>query len=91
MPINMTPSWEYHKGRLCVFKYMLCQEGYCARCVIFRQHQSGRLRQPAGRSAASHSDGGPGSGAADRFSLQLSLLSQTAPPPLPHCPPPNHH
>jgi hypothetical protein len=25
---------EYHKGQPCVFKPLLCQEGYCSECII---------------------------------------------------------
>jgi hypothetical protein len=33
-------SLEYHKGQLCRFKAQLCQEGFCAECII-------SLEQPA--------------------------------------------
>lgn len=28
---------EYHKGQPCVYKPILCQEGYCFKCAIFYQ------------------------------------------------------
>ena len=27
-------EFEYHKGSLCVHRFQLCQEGYCAECNI---------------------------------------------------------
>ncbi len=30
-------SLEYHKGQLCRFKPLLCQEGFCAECIISRE------------------------------------------------------
>jgi len=27
-------SLEFHKGNFCVFKPMLCQEGWCCTCVL---------------------------------------------------------
>ena len=29
---------EYHKGQLCSFKPLLCQEGFCAECIISHEH-----------------------------------------------------
>jgi len=28
---------EYHKGQPCVYKPILCQEGYCSECDIYYQ------------------------------------------------------
>jgi hypothetical protein len=27
---------EYHKGRICLFKYQICQEGYCSQCHLYK-------------------------------------------------------
>ena len=26
---------EYHKGQLCAYKPLLCQEGFCSECIIY--------------------------------------------------------
>jgi hypothetical protein len=30
---------EYHKGQLCIHKFILCQEGFCSECAIHYQYQ----------------------------------------------------
>ncbi len=30
---------EYHKGEPCVYKAVLCQEGYCSECAIYLNNQ----------------------------------------------------
>lgn len=30
---------EYHKGQLCIHKFMLCQEGFCSECSIHYQYK----------------------------------------------------
>jgi len=30
---------EYHKGRTCKYKPIICQEGYCSECAIYYQAQ----------------------------------------------------
>jgi hypothetical protein len=30
---------EYHKGQLCIHKFLLCQEGFCLDCAIHYQYQ----------------------------------------------------
>jgi hypothetical protein len=27
----------YHKGEVCILDFLLCQEGYCANCMIFAE------------------------------------------------------
>ncbi|QNT76266.1 hypothetical protein [Dehalogenimonas etheniformans] len=27
-------DFEYHKGSLCIHRFQICQEGYCAECII---------------------------------------------------------
>ena len=34
---------EYHKGQLCIHKFMLCQEGFCSECAIHYQHKQNEL------------------------------------------------
>jgi hypothetical protein len=34
---------EYHKGQLCIYKFMLCQEGFCSRCAILHEHQKNKI------------------------------------------------
>ena len=29
---------EFHKGSPCVYKAILCQEGWCSECFIFQKH-----------------------------------------------------
>ena len=31
---------EYHKGQPCVFKPLLCQEGFCNECIICLEQSS---------------------------------------------------
>ena len=31
---------EYHKGQPCVFKPILCQEGFCSECIIGLEQSS---------------------------------------------------
>jgi hypothetical protein len=31
---------EYHKGQPCVFKPLLCQEGFCSECIICIEQSS---------------------------------------------------
>ena len=33
---------EYHKGQLCTYKFLLCQEGFCSECAIASQSQPDR-------------------------------------------------
>ena len=33
---------EYHKGQLCVYQLILCQEGYCSECAIHYHYQGHR-------------------------------------------------
>jgi hypothetical protein len=30
---------EYHKGQLCIHRFILCQEGFCSECAIHQQYQ----------------------------------------------------
>ena len=32
---------EYHKGYPCVYKAILCQEGYCSDCAIYLEKSQG--------------------------------------------------
>ena len=32
---------EYHKGYPCVYKAILCQEGYCSNCAIYLEKSHG--------------------------------------------------
>ena len=32
---NKTMCLEYHKGQPCVYKPILCQEGYCSECGVY--------------------------------------------------------
>ena len=32
---------EYHKGYPCVYKAILCQEGYCSGCAIYLEKSQG--------------------------------------------------
>jgi hypothetical protein len=31
------PNEEYHKGQICIVDLLLCQEGYCASCMVFAE------------------------------------------------------
>ena len=33
---------EYHKGYPCVYKPILCQEGYCSDCAVYLEKSRGR-------------------------------------------------
>ena len=30
---------EYHKGQLCIYRFLLCQEGFCSECALHKQHK----------------------------------------------------
>jgi hypothetical protein len=34
---NLMPNEEYHKGQICIVDLLLCQEGYCANCMVFAE------------------------------------------------------
>ncbi len=34
-------NMEYHKGYPCVYKAILCQEGYCSGCAIYLEKSRG--------------------------------------------------
>ncbi len=34
-------NMEYHKGYPCVYKAILCQEGYCSDCAIYLEKSRG--------------------------------------------------
>jgi len=37
---------EYHKGHDCVYKPILCQEGWCSECSIYQQrHENKRTHR----------------------------------------------
>jgi hypothetical protein len=44
--LDMASIWEYHKGRLCIFNYSICQEGFCARCILFQRYHSRLIQDP---------------------------------------------
>jgi len=31
---------EYHKGELCAYNSVLCQEGFCSECIIYLERDS---------------------------------------------------
>lgn len=37
---------EYHKGQPCVFKPLLCQEGFCCECIIYLEQSSSMMKPP---------------------------------------------
>jgi hypothetical protein len=36
---------EYHRGEPCVYKPLLCQEGYCSNCEIYMNQQNDHNKQ----------------------------------------------
>ena len=49
--MNQTAVWEYNKGKVCKYTYVLCQEGYCLRCGIYNRAvtETSRPKKARGR------------------------------------------
>ena len=39
---------DYHKGYPCVYKAILCQEGYCSNCAIYLEKSQDWTNEKAG-------------------------------------------
>jgi hypothetical protein len=40
---------EYHKGQICNFKPIMCQEGFCSECLIYQENLSQKNRYLSGQ------------------------------------------
>jgi hypothetical protein len=38
-------NMDYHKGCPCVYKAILCQEGYCSDCAIYLERSQGWVNE----------------------------------------------
>lgn len=53
--MNQPAVWDYNKGQMCKYAYVLCQEGYCVRCGIYaRAAQKSPPKKPRGRTRSDY-------------------------------------